>query len=223
MLYRNYNVELAVLANLMILSNRTYLMDKCMEKVYSPTDEAIRNFINSQTTILLFSGPVYRPKFPKRNETSRACDLYAVLPDNKVIYVGTLISAYLAVAIHEHLLSILIEGARSKKKISEVISILERIEILTSKIFSVVRRNIRCYIPVFSEEIGKTEKEEGFRRFLLSLFPQMTRAPIDWLPNKEGEELLLAIEARAGKEKKKEKPQTRKEREYLLRQEFEML
>ncbi len=214
-----YNFSLAVLASSMMLRSRTHSMEECIEKIYSPTDKL---FKNNPSSVLLFSGPIYRPKYPsERGISQNECsDLYAIIDDN-VVYVGTVVNIYLAITVFDYIVEIFLDEIEKKSFNQEIFSLLEKLRDFIKKgPLSIKRRNIRCYIPVVSEKIRKREKEKAFKRFIYSLFPELKNISFSWLSREKERILLKEINKQTEKKLKKMKPQEKEEREKIFRNEF---
>ncbi len=181
---QKYNVQLAVLAQIMLLDERSYSLADCTEKVYAPTDELILQLSNSNPQeLVIFCGEKYKPKAPT-NKKGECIDVFLLCSNNQIAYLGTIVNASFAIAVYRFICQIKLQRLQesAKNEFQEFQQYFDNLsQSLNNNPFAISRRFLRCAIPVICEQITAKDIEKGVRKFMKTLFPNLSKKKIKWL------------------------------------------
>lgn len=219
-----YDVTLAALAKIMLLDERSYSLADCSKDIYEPTDNLIEQLaLSDPKELKVIHSQVCHPKEPK-NKKGQFVHLFLVCLSNKVVYLGTVLNASFAIAVHQFLLELKInklQEAISSANWSDVQTQFGELQIVANNDpFSISRRFLRCAIPVVCEEIDPHTIAKGVSKFMRALFPSLCNLPVTFFSNAERDKLMDKIALKAKEIAKSFPAQTTQERSLITAQEY---
>jgi hypothetical protein len=213
-LFGHYDLTMAVTARRM-LQIETHPLSECLEQVYKPVKEVLNELTEHKPSALrlICEGPfAYAPNAEAPNFPGLSALIYAVLPDNRVLYLCTVVTKNLAEALFEWRSKVYGNSkdskGRKRRKKRAILKILER-----RGPMAISSERTGCKVPVSSDGIGAGEMENGVGRFMRLFTPALASVSIVWISEKLRQGILACIKDYA---QKTAKYQTREECKKII-------
>lgn len=190
-----YDLELAIKVAQFDIVKELPDWEKSLKEIYHPTQEFLKDLASQKPRFLLcFWGEMYsyqKPNFaPKR--TGLSADLYIVSPQNKVVYLGTVLDRKESYILWRWFL----ENFPNQR------DILKKRGPMT-----IVRQKTKCRIPTNCPQLNRQAFKQAVRKYMKVFCPSLVNLPIKWLSEQKRKILLIRIYQEAEKRAEKEKGQ----------------
>lgn len=198
--YNGYDITLAVEARRMLMIE-VHPLSECIELVYAPTQELIKQSSKTMAELLCFRGQPH----VFRGFKGFFVDIDMVLPEKRIVYLGRIINRKQAQDLFEwHM--------RICQKSPDKVALLRK-----RGPMGITMERVGCKIPVDYPQLNNEALEKGVRRYMDAFIPQLGNLPIRWVSREKGEKFRQVIWEIAQKASIK---QTREETREILKGEF---
>ena len=198
--YKGYDITMAVKAR-QILVLETHLSAECVELVYKPTQEFLKENVGKMTELVC----VRNPSYSYLNFKGFSADVDIVVPYKKVAHLGT-------ITTEEQAYDLFYWYLENFKRFPHKIDALKK-----QGPMGIIRERIGCKIPIDSSRLNNKSLAEGVRRYMRTFVPELAELPIVWIHYREQRKISDAIWKAA---KYAAIPQTDEEIREITRQDF---